>query len=549
MLRRTSLPLLAALAVLACAPPLRAQADSVAVPAPPAPAPRVVRALPVVGGAADEALRTAQLRGEAPQGGTLLRSPSSLLGMDPARGAGIWIVAPEVSAGWNSALPFSLNDGAMWSGRGATGMVMAGVAVEAGPLRLVLAPEFAYAQNAAFDSLLPREWDEARRASFVPPWLRGRDATDLPYRFGDEPVARLHPGQSSVTLTAGPLALGAATENQWWGPGIRNALLLSNQAPGFGHLFVRSSRPLRTPLGAVEARWIAGALRDSEWTGGERGWRSLSAAALTVSPTRALSLGVARSVYAPAEGGGDALGHAADVFTRWRGESDPDTEEPFEQMTTVFGRLLLPRDGAELYAEWGRMLLPVNTRDFLEAPEHSQGYTLGLQWLPTQLGGRLRVQAEHTYVEQSPTFAQRYQGSWYASAVVPQGYTNEGQVLGASVGPGASGQWLAADWLRGRGRAGLFLGRVRWAEDAYYTQPGGPNLFLGHDVSVFGGVRAAFAPGGVRIDAEYAWERRWNYLFQNEAVNFLTRDRAVNVNNHTLRLRFSAAAPRLGPIR
>ncbi|HYR08219.1 MAG TPA: capsule assembly Wzi family protein, partial [Longimicrobium sp.] len=448
-----------------------------------------------------------------------------------------------------SALPFSLNDGALWAGRGAGALVSAGVALEAGPLRLIVAPELAYAANAAFDTLVPLAWRQQEPQTFYPDWQQGDHGIDLPYRNGDEAMTELRPGQSSLTLRAGPVEVGAGTENEWWGPGIRNALVLSNQAAGFGHLFARTARPLRTPIGGVEARWLSGALRDSRWYGPARGgdgWRSLSAAALVLSPTAGLSLGVARSVMAPADGAGDALAGGADVLTRWKGEADPATPDRFEQITSLFARAVLPAEGAEVYVEWARTRLPINLRDLLEAPEHSQGYTVGLQWLRPAGSGEVRLQAEHTYLEESPTFAWRSNGSWYASAAVPQGYTHQGQVLGAAVGPGGSGQWLAVDWLRGRGRGGVFLGRVRWAEDAYKDKPGGPNLFLAHDVSVFGGVRAALARGPVRVDAEYALERRYNYLFQNDAFNFLDRDRAVNVSNHTLRLRLSTAAPRLG---
>ena len=200
----------------------------------------------------------------------------------------------------------------------------------------------------------------------------------------------------------------------------------------------------------------------------------------------------------------------------------------------------------EVYAEWARTRLPINTRDLLQVPEHSQGYTVGLQWLRPLGAGDLRIQAEHTYLEESPTYKWRQTGSWYASDQVPQGYTHEGQVLGSPVGPGGSGQWTAAEWLRGRGRAGVFLARVRWAQDAYYDQPGGFNKYLAYDVSMFGGVRAAWAVRGVRLDAEYALEHRWNIFFQNDAFDFTDRKRGIRARNHTLRLRFTAAAPRLG---
>ncbi|HEX6373476.1 MAG TPA: capsule assembly Wzi family protein [Longimicrobium sp.] len=554
---RSSLSALFALTLIAAPVRLCGQgsvpADSGAPVPPPSEAreiePPRVRALPTVGGADEEAARTAQLRGEASPAGFLLRSPSSMAPARAGTGASMAVLAPEVLLAWNSRLPFSMLDGALWVGRGAATMVTAGVDVQVGPVRLIAAPELVYSANAAFDTLLPPEWRQADPPVYYPDWQRSEHSIDLPFRMGGEAVSGVRAGQSSLTVRAGAVAFGAATENQWWGPGIRSALVLSNQAPGFGHLFVRTARPLRTPVGSVEARWVAGALRDSRWYapahGGERGWRSFSGAAVVVSPSSGLSLGVARSVYAPADGAMDALSGGALVFTRWD-QIGAIYEDPSEQITSLFGRLVMPDAGMEVYAEWARTRLPINFGDLLEAPEHSQGFTLGLQWLRPLRSGDLRIQAEHTYLEESPTFAWRQNGSWYASSQVPQGYTNEGQVLGSPVGPGGSGQWVAAEWLRGRGRAGVFLARVRWAQDAYYDQPGGFNRYLAYDVSMFGGVRAAWALRGVRLDAEYALEHRWNIFFQSDAVNFLDRKDAIRARNHTLRLRFTAAAPRLG---
>lgn len=554
---RSPLPALLTLALLAA--PLRLSAQAAGAPvdggdvAPSsADAPARVHALPTIGGAEEEAARTAQLRGEAATAGFLLRSPSSMSSMPSTgaagRGLSVSVLAPEVLLAWNSRLPSSFLDGALWAGKGTGALVMAGVDVRMGPVRLIAAPELVYASNAAFDTLVPPEWRQTE--TNYPDWQRNEHSIDLPFRMGGDALSGIRAGQSSLTVDAGAVAFGAATENQWWGPGIRGALVLSNQAAGFGHLFVRTARPLRTPVGNVEARWVAGALRDSrfyapEHGGGERGWRTFSGAAVVLSPSRALSLGVARSVYAPADGAMDALAGGALVFTRWNqiGAVHPD---PSEQITSFFGRLVMPEAGMEVYAEWARTRLPINFRDLLELPEHTQGFTLGLQWLRPAGAGDFRLQAEHTYLEESPTYAWRENGSWYASSQVPQGYTHEGQVLGSPVGPGGSGQWLAADWLRGRGRAGLFLQRVRWAQDAYYDQPGGFNKYLAYDVSLFGGARAAWAVRGVRLDAEYTLEHRWNIFFQNDAIDFRGRKAGIRARNHQLRLRFTAAAPRLG---
>jgi hypothetical protein len=577
MPHRLRTPSLLALALLAAAAPLRAQVawipdsvrpaavadDSVAPgqtdtidapvlpPVDAAPARRSpLLSLWTVGGAFDESSRMSRLRSEAPAAGALLRSPSS--STPRAERGGVWLVAPEVAVAYNSRLPFSVNDGALWAGAGAGTLSMAGFAAQAGPVRLIVAPELVYSANAAFDTLVPLAWRQADPVTWYPDWQTDEHGIDLPYRMGDESALRVLPGQSSLTVDAGPLAFGAATENQWWGPGVRNALVLSNQAAGFPHLFARTSRPLATPLGTVEARWISGALRDSEWyaraRGGERGWRSFSAAAVVLAPTPGIAVGLARSVYAPADGVADALAGGADVLTRWSGSADSTAADPFEQITALWLQLAVPSQGAEAYAEWARTRLR-GLRGLLEEPEYSQGYTLGVQWLRPAGPGEIRIQVEHTYLEESPTWPWHNNGSWYASGAVPQGYTNDGQVLGASVGPGASGQWLAVDWLRGRGRGGLFFGRYRWAEDARYDKPGGPELYLDHDVSLYGGARAALAAGGVRVDAEYGIERRWNYLFQSDAIDFFSRDRYLRVWNNLLRLRVSLGAPRLGRAR
>ena len=297
----------------------------------------------------------------------------------------------------------------------------------------------------------------------------------------------------------------------------------------------------------MEARWIAGGLRESEWFNATPGddWRSLSAAAVVVAPARWVSVGVARSVYSGADGAGGVLKNGADVLLRWRGAGDTLASRPFEQMTSVFGRVLLPADGAEAYAEWVRYRLPGSVRELLERPEHTQGYTLGMQWMRPVPFGRARLQAEHTYLEKSPTYRTLPVGSYYASAAVPQGYTHEGQPVGAGVGPGASGQWAALDWLGGRARAGVFAGRIRWANDAFYdTPPGRAARYRGHDVTLLAGTRLAMDLAGARLSAEWTAGKRWNYLFQSYAYDWTQRENTVNVVNHTVRLGLSAAPPR-----
>jgi Capsule assembly protein Wzi len=526
------------------APQTRAAADSLGASEPiifwdPRPVGRTVRTLATIGSRTEEQLRDGQLRGYESDAGWLLRSASSLTPRYSARFAAS-VVTPELSMAWSSRIPVARNDGAMRAGRGISTLAMTGAMLQAGPLRLIVAPELAWAENRDFGDLLPEGWT-AEGAPFRAPWLTGRNSADLPFRFGARSQSQVLPGESSLTLQAGALAVGAATEEQWWGPGVRNAILFTNQAAGVPHLFARTTRPLRTPLGGVEVKWVAGGLQRSEWapdTAAE--WRSLSAAGVVLHPAQGLSLGAARAVYADAGGAGDALAGAGDVFARWRGAGRTRNPDPYEQMMSLFGRWVFPSQGAEVYAEWARYRFP-SLRDLLEKPELSQGYVLGGQWLKPAGAGALRLQTELTFLERSPAYASVPLGGWYASAAVPEGYTNRGEVVGAAVGPGGSGQFFAGDWLKDDGRIGFFVGRTRYANDAYYDTPGRPiSTYRGHDVSVYGGARAAFTLGALSVDGEYRLDSRLNYLFQNTSTSWETRDRAVNVTNHSFQLRVSA---------
>ncbi|MDP9348463.1 MAG: capsule assembly Wzi family protein [Gemmatimonadota bacterium] len=504
-----------------------------------------VSPLVTLGSSLEDRARTDQLRGERPTDGYLLRSPSTLTPRLREGGGGArWaLIAPELSMMWNSALPYSQNDGRLWAGKGLNTSLLAGVRAEYGPVFLILAPQVGYMENRAFAELLP----EPLQDRFTVAWYNGEYegyTADLPLRFGDRALHFVDPGQSTLGVRAKGATLGVSTENQWWGPGIRNAIVMSNQAAGIPHLFVRTGPPLRTRLGSFEAKWILGALGESSFfdTLAANDRRALSAMVATFRPAGepGLTLGIARSVQSPVSGAGATLGHALDVLTRW---PRPDSaHNGSDQILSLFGRWVFPADGLEVYAERARQEMPAGLGDFLDYPNHTQGYTLGAQWArPVAEERLLRFQTEVTYLEQSSTFLHRPVPRYYTGASVPQGYTHRGQVIGAAIGPGASSQWLAADYLASAWQIGIFGGRIRWDNDAFYTTPRsrpGPwgGAWQAHDVSVLGGIRAGYDLPMFRIDAELSTGTRMNYLYQNFGGGWHDADRGVNVRNHTLRL-------------
>src|SRR6266571_6651495 len=176
--------------------------------------------LETIGSDADDRARLAQLLADHRSDGYLLRSPSSVtpaLGDSAARDRFRWaVVVPELVAIGNSSLPFSLNDGALWAGRGWSESLRAGFRVERGRLSLTLAPELVASENIVYELAAP-EVTLGRppgRNPLSTPWHVQPYSIDLPQRFGYLHIWRLDPGQSTFAVDAGWVTVGVATESE-----------------------------------------------------------------------------------------------------------------------------------------------------------------------------------------------------------------------------------------------------------------------------------------------------------------------------------------------
>ncbi|MGH7458057.1 MAG: hypothetical protein ACREKN_03095 [Longimicrobiaceae bacterium] len=506
----------------------------------------LVESLPGLGSPFDDQLRVGQLLGQYESGGYLIRSTHTLAPADSIGGLRFKLYLPTISSVWNSALPFSFNDGLVWAGRGWTTGVRGGVGIEWGRLFAELVPELIHHQNANFQTI-PYPDDE--RSPFASPFHTFPESLDLPLRFGDEPFIRIGPGQSRVGIRFAGLEGGLSSANEWWGPGIRNAIVLSSHAPGIPRLFIRIREPVDLGLGRLAGSWFGGTLRESAYfdTIPDNDTRGIAGIALAFTPAGVpnLTLGGARVVYAPE---GILFPFPVRLFEVFHKVGRPNDvpatkhkrEERADQILSLFARWILPKSGAEVYAEYARNERPKSPGDFLRRPGHASGYTLGGQWLrPLRGGSMVRLQAEITYLEQNDDIFGRRAVPFYTSRPVPQGYTHQGQVIGAAIGPGGSSQWLAADLLGRAWRAGVFAGRIRWENDKLYLNPGF-RFFFNHDVTVFGGVNSTVEFGGWNVAFRWTRGTRLNYLFQNEPPGF-DGLQAVDITNHTLGISVSRA--------
>ena len=387
------------------------------------------------------------------------------LGVAPthALGAARWVLDPaRLRFSNNSAIPFGQNDDAMWQGHGMNFALDAGATLQWRALTVTVHPTLVYAQNLPF-RLAPVMVAGASQYEY--PW---GGLIDLPQRFGPNAYTRLDPGQSSVALTVRGAKLSFGTENLWWGPGIQTSILMTNDAPGFPHASLATSRPWDIGIGTVEGQWIWGRLQQSAWyTGPDTGsGRFFTGAEVAFSPAwsflKGLTLGGGRIFYQNIPTGGLSL---KDYFTviqppfkqQLATASNPTGGDQRDEILSFNWRWVLPASGFEMYGEWARNDFAWNLTDLILEPEHSQAYTLGFQKVASVAPGQiLAVNAELTHLERDGSFQIRDDGSYYIHSIVHRGYTQLGQMIGSALGPGGDGQYLGADLYTDWGRLGFF---------------------------------------------------------------------------------------------
>jgi len=424
---------------------------------------------------------------------------------------------------YNSKYPEDRNNGALWNGRGSAGSLEGGVLLRAGRLSAALLPLITYQSNQSYETL-PAGPGFSTHASGM--YFGGLDA---PQRFGPKAYSTFDLGQSYIRLDAGKLGLGFSKENVWWGPGISNAILFTNTAPGFPHVFLNVARPLNVGIGKLSGEAIWGRLSESKYfdTVDTNNHRMIVGGLITLEPKglSGLYLSFGRTFVLP----WDSVS-AGDLFPLIQPflkenlvtSANPSANnEEDDQRLSLMARYVLPQSGFELYGEFAREDASWNTTDLIGEPEHSSARVLGLQKLFKPRETRwVRAYLEATNLQVLRQSREQIRATPALYVHNPQGHTQMGQLLGASIGPGAESQLLGVDILGLNGLLGFYLERVRRDElSARAQQLQNTSFPPRHDVAVTGGVRFTKAFGGVRLDSEFALSRRHNRNFIRDESN------------------------------
>jgi hypothetical protein len=409
----------------------------------------------------------------------------------------IKILPIDYNIEFNSHHPYNRNNGSMRPNRGYQHIISAGIYAEIGPLSIQLKPEYLFSENKDFE-----KFGEGPNGHYPIIWAKRYklwNKIDLPERFGEKSISKTLIGQSSVRLNYKGLSLGISNENIWWGPSIRNSIMMSNHARGFKHITFNTTKPIITKIGNFEWQVISGRLESSRYkpsnsdfqyagtniyipkinqNGVTNDWRFLQGYAITYSPkwVKGLSLGFIRWVqaysalfegkYTWMKGNPSWFPAFSNLFRK--NDKFEDYEAQTNQAAGVFLRWLWNDSKAEIYVDYHHNDSKLNIRDLLLDSDHSRAVTVGLQKVFEISSDNYLFSWEWTQMEQTASRLIRNAGSWYEHSWTYDGYTNEGEVLGAGIGPGSNSHYFALNRIKDNEKIGLALEIIDQDNDFYH---------------------------------------------------------------------------------
>jgi len=371
-----------------------------------------------------------------------------------------------VDLNYSSKVPFKYNDGSLIPNVGFQQLLSFGFFFKYGPFSLQVNPEYLYAENKYFQGF----WDGHYQV-IIESRYNFWNKIDQPERFGESSYSRLIPGQSSFRINFNNLSLGFSTENIWWGPAVRNGIMLSNNARGFPHITFNSIEPFQTNFGNFEWQFLTGRLEKSGFMPSytnfynykeyffipkKNDWRYFQGLIVTFSPSfiEGLSLGFSRWVqayssfitgtkdYFPVL---DGLFRKNDKYGADIPGGDQSLEQQRDQAAGVFFRWVWPNANAEIYGEFITDYVKSIFSKNIKNNEDLKGHTLGLKKI---FNNKYDFTWEWTKLSQSIGSLNNNSNMLYTDNIIRHGYTNYGEVMGASIGPGSNSQFISLGFLQ-----------------------------------------------------------------------------------------------------
>ena len=383
----------------------------------------------------------------------------------------------------NTLLPENWNDGIMYPSRGWQERHTIGASLKFKFIDINYQPELLKVQN------LQQEYypGNPEDGNFMPKYFGSvANVIDNYRQFGSQLIDTMSLGQSRLGFIFNPLSFGISNENFWWGPGKRNSLIFTNNSGGFNHYYLNTIKPICTNIGEFEFSAISGildtnwyqdpdiSLMKTIWSGGiakkNLDQRKIDAFTLNWKikwiPDLYIGYAYSRQYYK------NQLNQFGDKYTFF-------SKDFYKQeLGSIMFRLLFPKESAELYGEMGIQGNSPWPWKFFETnlrPGYVFGFTknsklfnskyfLSLNFEATQLQ---LMNPKDLFYPDFP-FVGGLFNSWYTDLRIKQGYTNQGQILGSSIGPGSNMQSITFTLNRNLSKFGFQIERIEQNKDFMY---------------------------------------------------------------------------------
>lgn len=377
-------------------------------------------------------------------------------------------LTPELWTSYNTEKPWGGNDGPIWQGKGGNSSITSGIRIDSRHLTVQLKPLVWFAQNQAFD-IISTTYSSGYGDYWTEPLWNGFDHLQ---RYGDDLYSDFSWGESFIRATWKKLSIGLSTESIILGPAQKNNILLSNNAGGFPHIdFGTDGKVHFEVFGDFEFKWMWGLLKESEFfdenAKNDYGWISGTYTSFSPKFLPNFMIGFNHQYYKQLSEW-DAYDLVRGIPFLDRSNSPTDYKD---MMMSVPFSWRFPEVGFEFYGEWARNDNFANIEDLFNAPEHTHAFTLGLNQLIQQWEkNSLILSLELSSLNQERTYEVRAAGPWYRHgwAGWTQGFTHNGQLLGAAIGPGSDSQWLKLTLYQPEGLWSFAVQRIAHDKDYYY---------------------------------------------------------------------------------
>lgn len=373
---------------------------------------------------------------------------------------------PQLGYLYNPYYSRGYNDGAIWNGKGSNLSFTTGFTGNYGILHFSFAPVVSYAENLQF--FIPNIGYAKNEYSY--PF---ENNIDWVQRYGGGSYYNFNLGQTEIRAIYKNFSIGFSTANTNWGPSKFNPILISNNAAGFPRIDIGSAIPAKTKIGFFDYQIFWGKLNESNYFDEDptNDRRYITGMTIGYEPNfaKGLSLAVSRVMYTKWDEGDLSFVDLFALFTSKPNEPGLKNDE-YDGLMSFMLRWAFPEVGFEAYLEYARNDFVANLNDIIEAPDRARARTIGfIKTFDLKNGNLMKLVYESTILSANQLQIVTPGGNptYYVHSVVKNGYTQNGQLVGAGIGPGSNSDILRLYFYNPSGRLGFEMQRIRFNDDYF----------------------------------------------------------------------------------